>query len=442
MPDDDIPMPATSPDPKLDTAVQDFAVHTRAKRTGMPELEPGTWVHNYVSVHEPLTDAPIQYHASLAWGILSCVLTGRFSLRFQGEALNPNLWILLVGPAGTSRKSTCLKFARKVISQVLPKVQLSERFSTEGLIMELGMLQDDGMLGGLSILNEFSLLLSLLDRDFASGSAEILCSLYDGAPISYATKKDGRSFIENMPLTMMGATTTDSINQSVGPKRSATMRGGFWSRICPVVFSGLPEKSLPMPPDIDQNLYNAVVQGLHNIIGLSGTCELSPDAIDIYKDFYLQIQKEASKSRSDIITSVIARQQIAALKISICQEVQKIGTSQDSSKLIISGSSMEVGNAWSAFFLRNAITLLGSVSETDFDSKAEKIINFIRDYHFKYEGKICAPIREINRKFRMKNRDMTDLLQSLEAGGYIEFVTMENKDTNKGPRKMMVALKI
>ncbi len=217
-----------------------------AKRLGMPELEQGTWVYDYVAVHEPLTDAPLQYHAAMAWGVLSCVLTGQFYLQFQGDKLNPNLWVLIIGPAGTSRKSTCLKFAKRVVKEVRSGIQLSERFSTEGLIMELEMLKDDGQRGGLSVLNEFSLLLTLLDRDFASGSAEILCSLYDGAPVSYATKKDGRAFIEEMPLSMLGATTIQSINQSVGPKRAAIMRGGFWSRICPVVFSGRMEKLSPV----------------------------------------------------------------------------------------------------------------------------------------------------------------------------------------------------
>ncbi len=418
---------------------QEYAMGLTAQKAGMPELEPGTWIYDYVSVHEPLTDAPLQYHAAMGWGILSCILTGQFYLHFQGEKLHPNLWVIIVGPPGTSRKSTCLKFAKRVISQARRGIQLSERFSTEGLIMELGMLKDDGLKGGLSVLNEFSLLLTLLDRDFASGSAEILCSLYDGAPVSYATKKDGRAFIEEMPLSMLGATTVQSINQSVGPKRAAIMRGGFWSRICPVVFNGTPEKALPMPPNPNQEKYDQVIRSLSRLALLEGQCALSLDAVKIYKNFYYDIQKEASKSQSDMITSVIARQQIVALKIAICQEVQKIPHGEDPKSVVISGSSMETGNAWSSFFLSNAISLLGTVSETDFESKAEKVMQFIRDYHFIQDGKPCAPLREIYRKFKMKVKDMQDLLQSLESGGYIEFVEMEGR--TKGPKKMLIALK-
>lgn len=305
--------------------------------------------------------------------------------------------------------------------------------------MELGILKESGLRSGLSVLNEFSLLLTLLDRDFASGSAEILCSLYDGAPVSYATKKDGRAFIEEMPLSMLGATTIQSINQSVGPKRSAIMRGGFWSRICPVVFNGVPEKSLPMPPNPNQEKYDQVIRDLTRLSLLEGQCVLSPDAVEIYKNFYYNIQKEASKSQSDMITSVIARQQIVALKIAICQEVQKIPYGEDPKSVVISGSSMETGNAWSSFFLSNAIRLLGTVSETDFESKTERVVQFIRDYHFTQDGKPCAPVREIYRKFKMKVKDMQDLLQTLEMGGFIEFVEMEGK--SKGPKKMLVTLK-
>ncbi len=418
---------------------QEFSLGLTAKKIGMPELEPGTWIYDYVAVHEPLTDAPLQYHAAMAWGVLACILTGQFHLHFQGEKLHPNLWMLIIGPAGTSRKSTCLKFAKRVIAQTRSGIQLSERFSTEGLIMELEMLKADGHRGGLSVLNEFSLLLTLLDRDFASGSAEILCSLYDGAPVSYATKKDGRAFIEEMPLSIMGATTIQSINQSVGPKRTAIMRGGFWSRICPVVFGGMPEKSLPMPPNPDQAKYDNVLKELMRLSLLEGRCELSLDAVKLYKDFYYGIQKEASKSASDMITSVIARQQITALKIAICSQAQKIPFGADPQKIVISGEAMQVGNDWSSFFLANAISLLGNVSETDFEVKAQKVIQFIRDYHFTQDGKPCAPQREIYRKFRMKVKDMQDLLQSLEAGGYIEFVSMEGK--NRGPAKKLVALR-
>lgn len=418
---------------------QEFSMVLAAKKVGMPELEPGTWIYDYVAVHEPLTDAPLQYHAALAWGLLSCILTGQFHLKFQGDKLHPNLWILIIGPAGTSRKSTCLKFAKRVVAQIRSGIQLSERFSTEGLIMELEMLKDDGHKAGLSVLNEFSLLLTLLDRDFASGSAEILCSLYDGAAVSYATKKDGRAFIEEMPLSILGATTMQSINQSVGPKRSAIMRGGFWSRICPVVFAGLPDKSLPMPPNPDQQKYDAMIKTIGRLSLLEGRCELSLDAVNIYRDFYYGIQKEASKSTSDMITSVIARQQISALKIAICNEVQKIALGTDPAKVVISGGSMQVGNDWSSFFLANAISLLGNVFETDFEAKAQKVIQYIKDYHFTQNGRSCAPLREIYRKFRMKVKDMQDLLQTLEAGGYISFIDTEV--VSRGPVKKLVALR-
>jgi len=172
-----VPEPPPEPPPAQETPpqnqdegedeAQEFSMGLAAKKMGMPELEPGTWIYDYVAVHEPLTDAPLQYHAAMAWGVLSCVLTGQFYLQFQGDKLNPNLWVLIIGPAGTSRKSTCLKFAKRVIAQTKSGIQLSERFSTEGLIMELEMLKDDGQKGGLSVLNEFSLLLTLLDRDFA-----------------------------------------------------------------------------------------------------------------------------------------------------------------------------------------------------------------------------------------------------------------------------------
>lgn len=430
---------ASTNDSEGESEVQEYSMALSAQKLGMPELEPGTWIYDYVSVHEPLTDAPMQYHAAMAWGILSSVLTGQFYLKFQGDKLNPNLWILIIGPAGTSRKSTCLKFAKKVLSQVKSGSQLSERFSTEGLIMELEILKDEGHKGGVSVLNEFSLLLTLLDRDFAAGSAEILCSLYDGAPVSYATKKDGRVFIEEMPLAILGATTIQSINQSVGPKRAAIMRGGFWSRICPVIFSGVPDKSLPMPPNPDQEKYDAMLKMVSRLALLEGVCELSPEAIEIYKEFYYGIQKEAAKSSSDMITSVIARQQISALKIAICNEVQKIPLGADPSTVIISGASMQVGNDWSSFFLANAVNLLGNVSETDFEAKAQKVIQFIKDYHFKQDDRWCAPLREIYRKFRMKVKDMQDLLQTLEAGGYISFIEMDG--VSKGPAKRLVALR-
>ncbi len=305
--------------------------------------------------------------------------------------------------------------------------------------MELEMIQKDGHKGGVSVLNEFSLLLTLLDRDFASGSAEILCSLYDGAPVSYATKKDGRAFIEEMPLSMLGATTIQSINQSVGPKRAAIMRGGFWSRICPVVFAGLPDKSLPMPPNPNQEKYDELIRGIARLSLLEGQCKLSPEAVEIYKDFYFGIQKEAAKSTSDMITSVIARQQISALKIAICNEVQKIPLGADPKTVVISGPSMQVGNDWSTFFLANAISLLGNVSETDFEAKAQKVIEYIKDYHFEQGGRPCAPLREIYRKFRMKVKDMQDLLQSLEAGGHIDFIEMAGP--SRGPVKKLVALR-
>ncbi len=69
------------------------------------------WVGDYVSMMLPLCEAPEQFHLASGLGLIGASAGRRVSARYVSKSLYANMYIMIVGVAGNSRKDTAIEFA-------------------------------------------------------------------------------------------------------------------------------------------------------------------------------------------------------------------------------------------------------------------------------------------------------------------------------------------
>jgi len=71
------------------------------------------WFTEYRDLVAPLTEAPPQYHLGASLAIVSATIGRKAALEFGGP-MYPSLYALLIGPSGSARKDTAIKFAQSL----------------------------------------------------------------------------------------------------------------------------------------------------------------------------------------------------------------------------------------------------------------------------------------------------------------------------------------
>ena len=152
---------------------------------------------NYASL---LTDAPEIYHEFSALNLLSLAV-GRTPINVTPRQLYPNIWTILIGVSGISRKSTALCLADSILPDDYQR--LPNDFTPESL-QECLSKQSQGLI----IKEEIGgFLNSIKRRDFMVGTPDLLCQLYD-CPSRYRKTLRSIDFkLADVCFNIMAATT-------------------------------------------------------------------------------------------------------------------------------------------------------------------------------------------------------------------------------------------
>jgi hypothetical protein len=185
---------------------------------------------NYASF---LTDAPEIYHEFSALNLLSLAV-GRTPINVTPRQLYPNIWTILIGVSGISRKSTALCLADSILPDDYQS--LPNDFTPESL-QECLSKQSQGLI----IKEEIGgFLNSIKRRDFMVGTPDLLCQLYN-CPSKYRKTLRSIDFrLADVCFNIMAATTPSRFLQTVEP---ADFDSGFLSRF--LIIYG--RKSFSMP---------------------------------------------------------------------------------------------------------------------------------------------------------------------------------------------------
>lgn len=210
-----------------------------------------SWLDDYIGYHSGLTDAPREFAEVLGLTLLGQAV-GRNSIHpLKPFPIRHNVYTILLGEPGRSRKSTSLGIA----GRMSPSYVYPAEFSPEALVDEL-----KNNPRGLLIMDEVSGFLkkSFDRRSYMSGTIELLNRVYDCPDIlERRTKSSGLVQGRAIFVSLVAATTSENFKSSIEPE---AFDGGFLAR-CVIVE---PQKSKARPRGY---LDGEVEQGQKELVG-------------------------------------------------------------------------------------------------------------------------------------------------------------------------------
>jgi hypothetical protein len=257
----------------------------------------------------------------------------------------PNLWTILIGRSGLERKSSAINLALSVLPDDYET--LPNDFTPEGLQESLskasqGLISKEEIGGFLE---------SIKKKDYMSGTADLLCYLYDCPSRYKRTLRSLRFELSNVCFSILAATTPSRFVDTVKP---SDFNSGFLSRF--LIVYGRREFSLPrrsMDSTDSQRLedcralWKNIYSLFHETKNLS--FEFDEQALELVNAWQTMREEEANVCTdprdADLKGSIITRMSDYVIKLSALYEVNSVSKSIVSklveSTLLISSASVE-----------------------------------------------------------------------------------------------------
>lgn len=263
------------------------------------------FITSYIDFASEGTEAPKIFHRWSIIGALSAYLGRQYNLRHGHNLIQPNMYIMLIGTAG-SRKSTAIKIARSLLEKTGYSTFASEKTTKEKFLLDLAGISDEPAKKGKLDLE------AMLDSNiFGLGSETNSCSElfiaadefndFFGADIlnflsmlgvlwdkdgNYENKvKNGKSvIIPNPTLNILGGNTPATFANSFPPEMIGQ---GFFSRTL-LIYGERSERRLAFPKPADETHRAYLLEYLQSIRQVCrGTVELSGTAKRLLEKIYL-----------------------------------------------------------------------------------------------------------------------------------------------------------
>lgn len=261
------------------------------------------WLDQYLDYTEN-SESPISYHIWCGLSVIAGALQRRVYLKWGlGRVIYPNLYVVLVGPSGRTRKGVAIGIAKDFLKKV-PGITVTPESSSGRQAMILAMkralvnFQDptDGKIKFHCSVTAFSEELSVF---LGQGDIAYLSNLTDWYDSKddweYETVGRGKDTLQGLCLNLLGGTAPDWI-QSMIPQEA--LGGGFTSRIIFIV-EEVKRKIIPkyVPTQEEQEIQEVLQRDLDRISQLSGEITFTPDAEKLYIDWYIEqdVQLSAGK---------------------------------------------------------------------------------------------------------------------------------------------------
>jgi hypothetical protein len=298
-----------------------------------------SFIESYVDYASDLTDAPEIYHQVLGLNLLSLAV-GRSPISITPNQLYPNMWVVLIGLSGVSRKSSAMKLANSILPE--QKKPLPNDFSPESLQQALSE-QPQGLIWKEEI---GGFLENIKKKDYMSGTADLLCQLFD-CPASYNRRLRSINFsLKNVCFNIVGATTPSRFMATV---KLSDYESGFAARLLPVV--GVKTKSLRrrkfyLVDNKKRDALRVVWQSVFDVFHdpkRRVTFEFEDSALDYLNNWCdlkdAEVLKTVDVREADLKGAVGARMQDYAIKLSALFEVDELARSlkgKSGSMLVVS----------------------------------------------------------------------------------------------------------
>lgn len=251
------------------------------------------------------TESPLSFHIGTAAWTLAGALQRKVWLEFGHWNIFPNVYIVLVAPAGKARKTAAIRIGSKMLTEIgVPLV--ADNITREGLIRQAATeiqqaVSPSGIVyphNSLSLPSE-EFVVFLGQNNFQM--IDLLTDWFDcKSPWKYVTKGQGTDVIEGLFFNLIGAATSEGLGSHLP---EASIGGGFTSRI---VFIAERDKrknvAIPKLTERQKRLGIALTEDLAWINqNFFGVMQMSQEAMDYYEEWYCDADRDKGVSDARVM---------------------------------------------------------------------------------------------------------------------------------------------
>lgn len=250
-------------------------------------------------IYTDVLEVPDIFHRWCAYSALAAAAQRKIYLDMGLYSVAPNLYIILNSPPGRCKKSTAMNIVRELLSNVEGVKTKSDSITKEKIYQAMQESIQRAEFpehktkifthSSLTIFaNEMSLLIKRGDKDFVAA----LNSLFDSiSEFKHSTKASGENIIPRPFLNIIGGTTPDWIASNI---HEDVIEGGLSARTI-IVYSNQPKPPNPWPEISPEAIAarDRVIKRLNDIARLVGRVTTTQDALEFYKQWYIEHYKKA-----------------------------------------------------------------------------------------------------------------------------------------------------
>ena len=248
------------------------------------------WISGYLEYAKG-SEPPQAYHTWVGLSVLAGALQRKVYLKWGFETIYPNMYIVLVGPSGRTRKGVAIGIGKEILGDIAGVTMVSEATTREALIKRMkdaALTFQDPSNGRMrwhcsitAFSEELSVFLGQNDLKFLSN----LTDWYDCKDKwSYETIGRGLDFVNGVCFNFCGGTAPDWL-QSILPQEA--IGGGYTSRniyICEETKGQTSSKHVLTPSQ--EKLKESLINDLSRINTLAGEFKFAPDGERAYINWY------------------------------------------------------------------------------------------------------------------------------------------------------------
>lgn len=261
------------------------------------------WIDAYVEYTDS-SESPLSYHTWSALSVIAGALQRKVYLPWGlGQVIYPNMYIVLVGASGRTRKGSALGIAKEFLKNT-SGVSVAPESSTGREAMILAMKRavqqiENPTTRQLETHCSISAVSEELSVFLGQGNITYLANLTDWYDSKdeweYESVGRGRDRLSGLCLNLIGGTAPDWL-QSMIPAEA--VGGGFTSRVIFIV-EERKRKSVPkhVMTEREKWLQEALLADLERISKLGGAFEMDKEAENLYTDWYIDEDTKLSNGQ-------------------------------------------------------------------------------------------------------------------------------------------------
>lgn len=349
------------------------------------------------------------YHMFAGLSVLSAVTQRRIWIDQGYFKIFPNLYIVLVGPAG-GRKTTAMDIAAGMVEKLGTVPFTTDCVTKEKLIMDIraeeraiNEMPDLYKKDGLGIVSPTALFLTELS-DFLGpssvGMINFLTAVYDRQTYTYKTKNKGAEKLVGPYLTILACTTPEWITTYL---RSDVISGGF-SRRTLFVYEWEEGRRIPWPtvtPDMIL-AWEAAMSHLRKLQALAGPMKWSDAARKFYEDWYINLKIP----NDDTIRGYYKSKHIQLLKVAMLISLS------ESTDMVLEVRHLELGLELLKLAEANLVKVFQGMGRNELHAVANKALDYLRSNDLR---EVELDGRKVTARV-MREKDLKTLLFK-DAGG-------------------------